>query len=111
MKTQRRQELRTNELDQLLIDANAFFRKNGSYIAIGVILLALVFFGRWYLRDLSATAINAAYSQLVAMESATDDECRESIERLKERIRALRDRDRVGGGPGRGGGKGSPGGG
>lgn len=34
-----------------------------------------------------------------------------TIERLKERIRALRDRDRDGGGPGRGGGKGSPGGG
>ncbi|MCH7701766.1 MAG: hypothetical protein IID37_08765 [Planctomycetes bacterium] len=88
MKTGRRQELRANELNQLLTDAGAFFRKNGSYVVIGLIVIGGLLGSRWYVNNRSAAALNSAYGQLLSLGLATslttDDECRESIERLKE---------------------------
>lgn len=84
MKTGRRQELRANELHQLLSDAGAFFRKNGLYVVIGLVVVGGVFGSRWYVNDRSEAALNAAYGQLLSLSLTTDDECRESIERLKE---------------------------
>ena len=88
MKTGRRQELRANELSQLLTDSGTFIRKNGSYVAIGLIVIGGIFASRWYVNDRSAVALSAAYGQLLSLTLAsnltTDDECRESIERLKE---------------------------
>ncbi len=84
MKTGRRQELRANELNQLLSNAGAFLRKNGSFVVIGLVVVGGVFGSRWYVNDRSAAALNAAYGQLLSLSFTTDDECRESIERLKE---------------------------
>ena len=84
MKTGRRQELRANELHQLLSDAGAFFRKNGLYVVIGLVLVGGVFGRRWYVNDRAEAALNAGYGQLLSLSLTTDDECRESIERLKE---------------------------
>lgn len=84
MKTGRRQELRANELQRLLSDAGAFFRRNGSYVVIGLVLVGGVFGRRWYVNNRSDAALNAAYGQLLSLSLTTDDECRESIERLKE---------------------------
>ncbi len=88
MKTGRRQELRANELSQLLTDSGTFLRKNSSYVVVGLIVIGGVFGSRWYVNDRSAVALSAAYGQLLSLGQAanlaTDDECRESIERLKE---------------------------
>ena len=74
MKTGRRQELRTNELSQFLTNAGAFFRKNGSYVVIGLVLVGGVGASRWYVSDRSAAALNAAYGQLLSLSFTTDDE-------------------------------------
>lgn len=64
MKTQRRQELRTNELAQMLDEAREFFQRWGSYVVGGVLVVVVLVALIVYRAKAAEQALSDAWTQL-----------------------------------------------
>jgi hypothetical protein len=91
MKAERRQELKTNELAQMLEDSREFFREWGSYIVGGVVIIGLVVAFAVYRAKASEEQLTEAWKSLQTIslfdakgEKKSDEEVRQGFARLQE---------------------------
>lgn len=84
MKTGRRQELRANDLAQMLQDLRDSFRAYGNYVVGGLVIIGAVILVWFYLQYSASEALAEATRQVQALPYNTDAEVRSSVSKLNE---------------------------
>lgn len=84
MKATRRQELRANDLAQMLQDLRDSFRAYGNYVVGVVVIIGAVILVWFYLQYSASEALAEATRQARALPYNTDAEVRSSVSKLKE---------------------------